>query len=152
MGSEPVSALSCCRIWTVRMIIIPFLPWRTFRYCRAVRDTDVRDIGSSPLGDGTIPILTLIQNNNTNAARLKASFQSSARKHPQCEPQAKMMNALCIHTYTNARKQNKNKKSGVGHQIFRISDYKHDWVKFSGKIKKGVLSSQMITSHDNTRW
>ncbi len=28
----------------------------------------------------------------------------------------------------------------------------NEWVKFPGKIKRGVLSSQMITSHDNTRW
>ncbi len=38
--------------------------------------------------------------------------------------------------------------------IWNVVNYRpwHEWVKFSGKIKRGVLSSQMITSQDNTRW
>ncbi len=46
LGSEPVTALSSCRIWTVWMIIVPHLRWRTFRYW-AIRASDVRGTGLS---------------------------------------------------------------------------------------------------------
>ena len=50
LGSEQVSTQSCCTIWTVWMIIVPNLRWRTFRYW-AVRASDVQGIGSILIGD-----------------------------------------------------------------------------------------------------
>jgi hypothetical protein len=48
LNREPVTALSCCRILTVLMIIVPNLLWRTFRYW-AVRVSDVWGLVSSPI-------------------------------------------------------------------------------------------------------
>jgi hypothetical protein len=36
-----------------------------------------------------------------------------------------MYSTHSTHTYINVRNKNKIKKSGVRHQLFRISDYKH---------------------------
>ncbi len=136
-----MSALSCCRIRTVRMIIVSNL--RTFRKGPLeplICETWVR----VPFGDGTIDNSSADFNprqSQTNSAPLQASFQSSARKHPQCEPQAKMICTLCTRTYINVRNQNKIKKSGVGHQLFRISVYKHTIkIYYLGQI----FSSQIL--------
>ncbi len=88
-GSESVTALSCCRIWTVWMIIVPNLRWRTFRYW-AVRAADVRDIGSSPEGEHwVIPLLTLpwksqVTTLQTSYNPTSSRFQSTSSMQPQC--------------------------------------------------------------------
>jgi hypothetical protein len=44
-GYEPVTALSCCWIWTVWIIIVSNLPWRTFRINSADRTGNMsRDV------------------------------------------------------------------------------------------------------------
>jgi hypothetical protein len=47
------------------------------------------------------------------------------------------------------REKGMERRTGIG---LGEKEGKDEWVKFPGKTKQGVLSSQMITSHDNTRW
>ncbi len=51
-------SVSCCRMWTVWMIIVPNLRWRTFRDW-TIRATDVQRMGSSPRGKWSTSVLTL---------------------------------------------------------------------------------------------
>jgi hypothetical protein len=75
----------CCRIWTVGMIIVPNLRWRTFRFW-AVRATDVRDMGSSPFGRWTFPPLTLT---TKQAQQLSSSAPVTCKIHLQRKPKQK---------------------------------------------------------------
>jgi hypothetical protein len=59
-GGEPVSALSFCRIWTVWMIIVPNLRWRTFRYW-ALRATNLHGIVMSPRRERVLTLTSQIK-------------------------------------------------------------------------------------------
>ncbi len=101
-GNEPVTALSCCRIWTVWMIIVPNLRWRIFRYW-AVRASDVRDIGSSPEGEHwVIPLLTLtwksqVTTLQTNCKPATIQLSDASSPHHQCNHNVMylLMSASC---------------------------------------------------------
>jgi hypothetical protein len=121
MGSEPVSALSSCRIWTVWMIIVPHLRWRTFRYW-AIRATDVRHGFESHWGHGTIPLLTLTLKTITTTLLLSKQAFSHLEDTSTMQTTSKKycISYVLVHQCT-VWNQNKVKKSGIGHHILILT-------------------------------
>ncbi len=106
-----------CRIWTVWMIKVPHLRWRTFRYWAIeplMLETHVRVLLGAWHNSSTDfnP-----KNNHNNSAPLHASFQSSWRYIHNANPKQKIMYVFV--NQCTVWNHNKVKKSGIGQQIFK---------------------------------
>ncbi len=103
-------SLSCCRTWTVWLIIVSNLRWRTFRYW-TVRATDVRDMDSSPIGGLAQFLYWLLPKTITTTQLLskQASSTCNLQDTSATQPQAIIIYVLCNRTYTNVSNRKKSK-------------------------------------------
>ncbi len=108
-----------------------------------VRATDVRDMGSSPIGcwhnSSTDNNPKRLHQLSSSPSKLPVIFKI----HPQRKPQARIM--YCNRTFTNVSNQNKSKKSvttnfkkyiwGGGVELFFFSDDSIVYINFSHFIR-----------------